>query len=214
VSLRFLFEHSAYSASLVVISLLGVILIARPDSLFGSPSTLHNETLTNTTSALLVRLAQNSTLEGILGPEDDPFASIERGTPVQRLIAVGYVSLRNPFLQGSCCNDSLQCRSCGGSGSLRSLFVTCYFLVYRSLTPFHIEDTSLRIIGKRAHTMHSIIYFSAWCVIVSTIGLAAFKVPLVLPSDWKWALGLLCIGLFGFSGQVRRWTNNLLGARI
>jgi hypothetical protein len=50
--------------------------------------------------------------------------------------------------------------------------------------------------------MHSITYFSVWCVIVSTIGSVVLKVPWVLPTNPLWTLGLLVIGWAGFAGQV------------
>jgi len=32
--------------------------------------------------------------------------------------------------------------------------------------------------------------------------MTVLRIPWVLPPDWKWALGLLAIGFFGFGGQV------------
>ncbi|KAG8711589.1 hypothetical protein FRC09_020517 [Ceratobasidium sp. 395] len=61
---------------------------------------------------------------------------------------------------------------------------------------------SVRVIGKRAHPMHTISYFSLWCVIVATIGMFAAHTEWVLPTRWTWLGMLLLIGLFGFLAQL------------
>ncbi|QRV95556.1 transport protein [Ceratobasidium sp. AG-Ba] len=61
---------------------------------------------------------------------------------------------------------------------------------------------SIRVIGKRAHPMHTMSYFSLWCVIVSIIGMAAGHTAWVLPTRWTWLGMLLLIGLFGFLAQL------------
>ncbi|KAG9075928.1 hypothetical protein FS749_012343 [Ceratobasidium sp. UAMH 11750] len=45
---------------------------------------------------------------------------------------------------------------------------------------------SVRVIGKRAHPMHIISYFSLWCVIVATIGMPVAHTEWVLPMRWTW----------------------------
>ncbi|KAG8692415.1 hypothetical protein FRC08_009791 [Ceratobasidium sp. 394] len=61
---------------------------------------------------------------------------------------------------------------------------------------------SVRVIGKRAHPMHIISYFSLWCVIVATIGMPVAHTEWVFPTRWTWLGMLLLIGLFGFLGQL------------
>ncbi|KIJ67189.1 hypothetical protein HYDPIDRAFT_84810 [Hydnomerulius pinastri MD-312] len=61
---------------------------------------------------------------------------------------------------------------------------------------------SIRAIGKRAHAMHSMTFFSLWCVIVATSAMVFLKVPIVYPTHWQWAAMLLMIGIFGFIAQT------------
>ena len=35
---------------------------------------------------------------------------------------------------------------------------------------FFLADTTIRAIGKRAHPMHSVTFFSSMCVVVSIVG--------------------------------------------
>jgi len=62
--------------------------------------------------------------------------------------------------------------------------------------------TSLRAIGKRAHTLHSLTAFASQCVIVSGIGMFALGIPPVLPSNPMWLFLLILICIFGFLAQV------------
>ncbi|KAI0262063.1 hypothetical protein BC834DRAFT_892921 [Gloeopeniophorella convolvens] len=62
--------------------------------------------------------------------------------------------------------------------------------------------TSLRAIGKKAHPLHSLTFFSSQCVLVSTIGMIIFKVPPVIPTRISWLAMLLLIGIFGFIAQT------------
>ncbi|KAF7973811.1 hypothetical protein HWV62_14186 [Athelia sp. TMB] len=62
--------------------------------------------------------------------------------------------------------------------------------------------TTLRAIGKRAHPLHSLVGFSTWCVIVSCIGLAATRTPLVLPHRWDFVAMLGMMGVLGFVSQT------------
>ncbi|KAI6012206.1 hypothetical protein EDC04DRAFT_2761529 [Pisolithus marmoratus] len=61
---------------------------------------------------------------------------------------------------------------------------------------------AIRAIGTRAHAMHSMAYFSLWCVIVSTIGLFLSGEPIVYPTQWQWSVLLLLVGVFGFVAQI------------
>ncbi|KAJ4468744.1 integral membrane protein DUF6 [Lentinula aciculospora] len=156
-----------------VFSLIGVMCIARPTSLFGhhTPSLNGTIVLTNSlnTSSVLehgVRTVNatsfsNSTL-------NDFHATLTMlppsATPTQRLIAVG-ISLLGVL---------------GSTGAY----------------------TSIRAIGKRAHALHSMVAFSGYSVIVSAIGLAVTHTPVVIPTSPIWLLLLLEIGVFGFCAQI------------
>ncbi|KAF9446668.1 hypothetical protein P691DRAFT_732796 [Macrolepiota fuliginosa MF-IS2] len=62
--------------------------------------------------------------------------------------------------------------------------------------------TSLRAIGKRAHPLHSLVSFSAQCVIIATIGMIVTKTPFIVPTRLDWLAILVMIGIFGFIAQV------------
>ncbi|KAG8738350.1 hypothetical protein FRC10_006957 [Ceratobasidium sp. 414] len=62
--------------------------------------------------------------------------------------------------------------------------------------------TLIRVIGKRAHPMHIMSYFSLWSVIGATIGMLVTRTSWVLPTRWTWLGMLLLIGLFGFLAQL------------
>ncbi|KAI0300666.1 hypothetical protein B0F90DRAFT_1629305 [Multifurca ochricompacta] len=62
--------------------------------------------------------------------------------------------------------------------------------------------TCLRAIGKRAHTIHSLTFFSSQCILASTIGMIIFKIPPVIPMRVSWIAMLLLIGIFGFIAQI------------
>ena len=51
-------------------------------------------------------------------------------------------------------------------GVLPFALVSMYF-------SFTLTDTTLRAIGKRAHTLHSLVFFSSSCVLGSTVGYAS-----------------------------------------
>jgi drug/metabolite transporter (DMT)-like permease len=62
--------------------------------------------------------------------------------------------------------------------------------------------TSIRAIGKRAHPIHIMTYFSLWCTIISSLGMVVFDVPIVYPASWMWRLLLFMIAVFGFVAQT------------
>ncbi|KAG2113495.1 DUF6-domain-containing protein [Suillus discolor] len=62
--------------------------------------------------------------------------------------------------------------------------------------------TSIRAIGKRAHPMHVMSYFSLWCTIISSLGMVVFDIPVVYPTSWMWILLLFMVGVFGFAAQT------------
>ncbi|KIM44306.1 hypothetical protein M413DRAFT_378913 [Hebeloma cylindrosporum] len=124
------------------VSLIGVILIARPTALFGN--------------------GQVRDISAISGPTS--MDSAEKGTPRDRLIAVG-VALVGVL---------------GATGAY----------------------TTLRAIGKRAHPLHSLTFFSTLCVIISIIGMIVTKTPFIIPTRLEWLALLALIGVFGFVAQV------------
>ncbi|KAI9439325.1 integral membrane protein DUF6 [Lactarius indigo] len=63
-------------------------------------------------------------------------------------------------------------------------------------------DTVLRAIGKRAHVLHSLMFFSSQSVLASTLGMILFKIPLVMPTRISWLAMLLFIGVLGLLAQI------------
>ncbi|KAI0072257.1 hypothetical protein K474DRAFT_1711774 [Panus rudis PR-1116 ss-1] len=61
---------------------------------------------------------------------------------------------------------------------------------------------TIRAIGTRAHTMHSLISFSSQCVIVSAIAMPLMHENFVIPTHLSWLAMLLLIGFFGFVAQI------------
>jgi drug/metabolite transporter (DMT)-like permease len=62
--------------------------------------------------------------------------------------------------------------------------------------------TSIRAIGKRAHPMHLMTFFSLVCTITASLGMVVFNIPVIYPRSWRWSLLLLMIGVFGFVAQI------------
>ncbi|KAF8723817.1 hypothetical protein AX14_009144 [Amanita brunnescens Koide BX004] len=121
-----------------IVSLLGVVLIARPPFMFGY--ILHHHAKESRTA-------------------------IESGvTTEQRMVAV-CVSLIGVLGQ------------------------TCAYI-------------SIRAIGKRAHHLHNMAYFSLWSIIVSSVVMIATRIPMAIPKQML-SLGMLAlIGIFGFIAQT------------
>lgn len=168
-----------------VVSLSGVVLIARPAFLFGRKAAdadldtpMGSDTLTssNTTSSLIVRglaAMMNASIEppalastalnyaAVTSPDFETEGVTER----QRLLAVGLALLG----------------VCGGAGA----YIT------------------IRAIGRRASATHSVAYFSLYSTIVSGILMVATGTKFVLPKSPKWCALLVCVGVFGLAAQVR-----------
>ncbi|TGZ83166.1 hypothetical protein EX30DRAFT_304792 [Ascodesmis nigricans] len=136
-------------ASAAFISLLGVILIARPQSLFSHGDNGDTSAIIPPTPEIKLRRAL-------------PQINI---TPRQRLIAV----------------------------------LVALLGVLGAATAF----TTIRWIGKRAHPLITVFYFSAWCAVVSFVSL--LTIPsiggIIWPADsFEWGL-LVGIGICGFIMQ-------------
>ncbi|KIJ58327.1 hypothetical protein HYDPIDRAFT_37927 [Hydnomerulius pinastri MD-312] len=61
---------------------------------------------------------------------------------------------------------------------------------------------SMRAIGKRAHPMHVMTFFSFWCVVVGAATMMVIDEPVVFPMTWQWIVLLLVIGLLGVAAQI------------
>ncbi|OJA16652.1 hypothetical protein AZE42_04052 [Rhizopogon vesiculosus] len=128
-------SYSMKQTVAAVCSLIGVVLIARPPFLFGSPG---------------------------VNPQANHV--VPEATPEQRLLAVG----------------------------------ACMISVLGSTGAY----TSIRAIGKRAHSMHIMTFFSLWSTIIAALGMIVFKIPVVYPNTWTWALVLFMVGINGFVAQA------------
>ncbi|KAH9051254.1 hypothetical protein EDB87DRAFT_1666781 [Lactarius vividus] len=62
-------------------------------------------------------------------------------------------------------------------------------------------DTLIRAIGKRAHAMHCVTFFSSQSVLVSSIGMVIFQIRPTIPTCMGW-VAILLIGAFGFVAQA------------
>ncbi|KAL0568716.1 hypothetical protein V5O48_013269 [Marasmius crinis-equi] len=137
-----------------VLSLVGVILIARPAALFGRvPETTREE-------------------EGANAEPEESLPSAEANPSDHlRLLAVLFSLI-------------------GVLGSTVALKA--------SLSPV----ICTRAVGKRAHAMHSLVAFSSQSVIAAAFGMIITRTPLVFPTEWRWGLLLLDIGVMGFIAQL------------
>ncbi|KAF8840115.1 hypothetical protein BDN67DRAFT_969048 [Paxillus ammoniavirescens] len=107
---------------------------------------------------------------------------------------------RPPFLFGnSSIDENSDDSAIKATPTQRFTAVTVVFLGVFLATGAMI---SIRAIGKRAHAMHCMTFFSLWCVIVASSAMIFFKVPVVYPTQWRWAALLLLIGVCGFAGQT------------
>ncbi|KAH7923215.1 hypothetical protein BV22DRAFT_1093305 [Leucogyrophana mollusca] len=61
---------------------------------------------------------------------------------------------------------------------------------------------SIRAIGKRAHPLHFMTFFSVWCVIVASILMIVLEIPVVYPNRWEWVALLILVGIFGVVAQI------------
>ncbi|KAG8881460.1 hypothetical protein FRB98_004299 [Tulasnella sp. 332] len=72
-----------------------------------------------------------------------------------------------------------------------------------SLFGLAMANISMRRVGAQAHMMHSVTYFTAWCLLLSVTSMAALNIPWVLPPNpGSWLLGVTAISFLGFTGQL------------
>lgn len=62
--------------------------------------------------------------------------------------------------------------------------------------------TSIRAIGKRAHPLHSMTFFSTQCVVASSVAMLVTKTHFIIPTRLDWVALFAMIGLFGFFAQI------------
>ncbi|EIW77919.1 integral membrane protein DUF6 [Coniophora puteana RWD-64-598 SS2] len=65
-----------------------------------------------------------------------------------------------------------------------------------------MAQISMRAIGKRAHPMHMMNYFSLWCVLTAGPGMALFEIEPVFPRQWQSICMLVMMSVFGFLAQI------------
>ncbi|SPO32169.1 uncharacterized protein UTRI_02726 [Ustilago trichophora] len=175
-----------------IISLSGVVLIARPAFIFGrkaadsdldQPLTVDLVNATTSTgqdstvqigSAIVKHIVQNFTATDALRRSSSSNSTIMDGadgvitidgvTEKQRLFAVGLALLG----------------VCGGAGA----YIT------------------IRAIGRRASATHSVAYFSLYSTIVSGFLMWFTGTKFVLPTHPKWIVLLVCVGIFGLAAQI------------
>ena len=175
-----------------IVSLSGVVLIARPAFIFGRKAAdsdldhplsldLVNSTAADAANAtvqmgatVVKRLLHNLTVSAMLPRNSsanstlidaaDAIVTIDGVTEKQRLFAVGLALLG----------------VCGGAGA----YIT------------------IRAIGRRASATHSVAYFSLYSTIVSALLMWFTDTKFVLPTQPKWISLLVCVGIFGLAAQV------------
>ncbi|SPO25167.1 uncharacterized protein UTRI_02726_B [Ustilago trichophora] len=175
-----------------IISLSGVVLIARPAFIFGRKTadsdldqSLTVDLVNATTStgqsstvqigsAIAKHIMQNLTATDALRRSSsnnstimggaDGVVTIDGVTEKQRLFAVGLALLG----------------VCGGAGA----YIT------------------IRAIGRRASATHSVAYFSLYSTIVSGFLMWFTGTTFVLPTHPKWIVLLVCVGIFGLAAQI------------
>ncbi|EIW77920.1 hypothetical protein CONPUDRAFT_128915 [Coniophora puteana RWD-64-598 SS2] len=65
-----------------------------------------------------------------------------------------------------------------------------------------LAQCAIRAIGTKAHAMHSMTFFSLWCVIVSSTSMTTLDIHMMVPQRWEWGAVLVFIGLCGFFAQT------------
>lgn len=176
-----------------IVSLSGVVLIARPAFIFGrkaadsdldrplSLDLVNTTTVTDAADATVKlgsavvkhvlhnltsidMLRRSSSANSTLVDNADAIVTIDGVTEKQRLFAVGLSLLG----------------VCGGAAA----YIT------------------IRAIGRRASATHSVAYFSLYSTIVSALLMWITGTKFVLPTQPRWILLLICVGIFGLAAQI------------
>jgi hypothetical protein len=150
-------DHADKGPSLALhhpaISLVGVILIARPTFLFGSPYRIPNGLPVSPDWGDEVSSgSRTSWHDKVYDP--DTGVLIRTDTPAERLTSVGFACLGfAELVEPVSRKRSVDCAWRAGD-------------LFGFIWP---EDTTIRAIGHRARPFHSIAYFSFYCVAVSVV---------------------------------------------
>lgn len=139
----------------LVISLVGVILIARPTFLFGTPQHVSNGLPVSPDWGDEVSGSGSWTSWHDKVYDPDTGALIRTDTPAERLTSVGFALLGVCGASGACEYDRLKRNR--------------YRHIAKSLVSCFLIDVAIRAIGHRAKPFHSISYFSFYCVVVSVV---------------------------------------------
>ncbi|KAG1869173.1 hypothetical protein C8R48DRAFT_110719 [Suillus tomentosus] len=131
----------------------------------------------------------------------EPYSKREAFAAIVSLLGVILIA-RPPFLFGdtnSVNSDSSDAASSIASAidRIRAVCVAVFGIVLGTGALL-----SMRAIGKRAHPMHLMMFFSTWCTIVASAAMYFMKIPIVYPHNWKWNAMLIFIGLSGFFAQT------------
>lgn len=145
--IRLLARHPA-------VSLIGVILIARPTFLFGAPPRISDGLPVSPDWGDEVSSgSRTSWHDKVYDP--DTGALIRHDTPAERLTSVGFALLGVCGASGACESGKIRERWEKEITTERSLALPA--------------DITIRAIGHRARPFHSIVYFCIYCVAVSIV---------------------------------------------
>jgi len=110
---------------------------------------------------------------------------------------------RPPFLFAYRATDKMDALNDSGSHrvtpTLRLIAVGAALL---SVLGMSMAQISMRAIGKRAHPMHMMNYFSLWCVLAAGPGMIISSTEPVFPRRWEAGCLLILMSIFGFLAQI------------
>lgn len=130
----------------------------------------------------------------------EPYSKREAFAAIVSLLGVILIA-RPPFLFGNTSGVNLHTSDAASGATaidrIRAVCVAVFGVVLGTGALL-----SMRAVGKRAHPMHLMMCFSAWCTIVASAAMYFMKIPIVYPHNWQWAVMLIFIGLSGFFAQT------------
>ena len=132
---------------------------------------------------------------------NEPYTSVEKLSSIVSLIGVLLIA-RPPFLFGRN-SFGLNILNIDNDDLITGFEnVIGVILVLVNVLGAALAYISTRHIGKRAHPMHVITYFS-WCsVIFGSFLMLCERQTFVIPKNTKWSMLLIAIGICGFLGQI------------